>query len=508
MASLHPSLPSQPLPDHPRFGRMFPDLPAWDPPGRNPAEKREYLWKLAETLYAEGDDNQQLPAGYTYLGQFINHDVTFDTQSSLRRPARPEQFRSKRTPRFDLDSVYGRGPMEQPYLYCRKDPFRLVLGQTEHGELDLPRCRDASTDRFATSEVDRERTALIGDPRNDDNIILSQLHLAFLRFHNARYDKLRPTLEPHLAFEAARQSTRWHYQWIVIHDFLARLCGEELVKTMLASYGHPSRRSFAFPEEPFVPVEFSLGVFRAGHSIVRTSYHLNDILEQARRGEPIAIFGPPHPKNHLGGGRELPDRWSVQWDRFVDQTPPPGAGEGWQTARRAQRSGTVDTKLAPALRELPLPSWVPARDRSLAYLTLLRGWLLGLPSGQDVAAALGYQRELAPLDASCGDPLWLYVLREAERGRNERRSGPGEFGPVGRRIAAEVVVAFLVSDPDSYFRLEPGWQPTLPQRGSTFELADFLENAGVPMTAADWDGRRKAAGVIKGLKEPVMRASG
>jgi hypothetical protein len=479
---------------------MFPGLPAWDPPGRNADEKKAYLWKLAESLYEgekskkNGRANGQLPAGYTYFGQFINHDVTFDAQSSLRRAARPEQFRSKRTPRFDLDSVYGRGAQEQPHLYCRKDPFRLLVGQTESGELDLPRSRDASTDRYGTADFDRERTALIGDPRNDDNIIISQLHLAFLRFHNERYKELissRTPMEPHEAFQEAQKLTRWHYQWVVIHDFLARFCGAELVEEIFAAYGSPQRRILAFPEEPFVPVEFSLGVFRAGHSIVRSSYELNDDL-----GREIEIFGPLHPKNHLGGGRELPDRWSIQWDRFVEA--PGASGNG-----RLQKGMAIGPTLARELRELPLPSGVPQKERSLAYVTLVRGWLLGLPSGQAVAGALGITPNFEPSPSE--DPLWVYVLREAEVAR--RNGSREQFGPVGRRIAAEVFAAFLASDPDSFFYNKPGWRPTLPYVG-TFKLGDFLENARVPMTAENWDVRRQAADLIRGLKDPVMRASG
>ncbi len=493
-------LPTRPPPDHPRFGRMFPDLPPWDPPGEG--EAKQYLSELAESLYRDGAENPDIPAGYTYFGQFINHDVTFDVISSLRSPAQPEQFRSKRTPRFDLDSVYGRGPREQPYLYCRRDPFRLLLGQTESGELDLPRSRDASEDSYGTSRVDRYRAALIGDPRNDDNIILSQLHLAFLRFHNARYDESRRSMAPHDAFEQARKLTRWHYQWVVVHDFLARFCGRELVNSILGNW-RPSRRLFESPARaPFVPVEFSLGVFRAGHSIVRPSYHLNDVLELERDGEPIAIFGAPHPKNELGGGRELPEDWSIQWDRFVDRETRGKRKRGRPAGKPAQRSGRVDTHLAPALGELPLRHTSP-EERSLAHLTLLKGWRLGLPSGQAVARELGY-RPLEPRDRPCEDPLWVYVLREAELEPGKSSA----FGEMGSRIAAEVVIAFLLSDPDSFLRRDPGWRPTLRHLGANFELADFLDHAGAPMTAADWDERRQAAGLIRGIAEPVIRRSG
>ncbi len=504
MASSLPPFSARSQPDQPRFGRMFPDLPPWEPPANEP-DPREYLWSLAKDLYGDGDENPHIPAGYTYFGQFVNHDVTLDSTSSLRRPTHPDQFRSRRTPRFDLDSVYGRGPREDRHLYSQQDTGRLLLGQTEFDELDLPRNRDAGKDVFSTSSVDRYRRALIGDSRNDDNIILAQLHLAFLRFHNARYREFAAA-DPRGAFERARQLTQWHYQWVVIHDFLARFCGRDRVNATLQDYRRPRSHVFDHPSRPpFVPVEFSFAVFRAGHSIIRPSYHLSDFLEQELGGDPIDLFGPEHPRNNLNGGRELPKDWSVQWDRFVDTKSARRARSGTPRGS-AQRSAMVDTHLTPALEGLPLEG-VPPRERSLAYVTLLRGWTLGLPSGQAVARRLGRGTVLKPHRAGCEDPLWLYVLREAEA-QKSRTARSGAFGEVGASIATEVLIAFLVSDPDSYFRSDPEWKPTLSHRGDNFELFDFLEHAGVPMTAANWDERRRAASVIRGLAHPVIRASG
>src|SRR5205809_988902 len=103
-----------------RFGRIFRDLP--------PAEfKPADLLALAESMLEPADaspaagaeapgQDSWLAAGYTYLGQFIDHDITFDPASSLQRDNDPDSLVDYRTPRFDLDSVYGRGPLDQPYL--------------------------------------------------------------------------------------------------------------------------------------------------------------------------------------------------------------------------------------------------------------------------------------------------------------------------------------------------------------------------------------------------------
>src|SRR2546427_448502 len=97
----------------------------------------EILQKLAESMTATADvptpedqadeeENSGISAGYTYLGQFIDHDLTFDPASSLERQNDPDGLVDFRTPRFDLDCIYGRGPDDQPYLY-RRDGLHMLL---------------------------------------------------------------------------------------------------------------------------------------------------------------------------------------------------------------------------------------------------------------------------------------------------------------------------------------------------------------------------------------------
>src|SRR6266436_2330016 len=172
-----------------RFGRMFRTLPAAH-------FNQKDLEKLAAAMVAKHEDpptsedeiddeeNQGIDAGYTYLGQFIDHDLTFDPASSLQRQNDPDALVDFRTPRFDLDSVYGRGPDDQPYLYA--DGRHFLLGEALTGRAlgqaltanDLPRSRAKVVD------PNGQARAIIGDPRNDENIIVSQLQGLMLRLHN------------------------------------------------------------------------------------------------------------------------------------------------------------------------------------------------------------------------------------------------------------------------------------------------------------------------------------
>lgn len=455
---------SGPIPPRSRFyrgtfGRLFRNLPPFE---ASEAQLREIARSMYEPKGAEHDptlDNPKIPAGYTYLGQFIDHDITFDPTSDLQRRNDPDQVENFRTPSFDLDSIYGRGPEEAPYLYDRGEHNKLLVGRKRDEsarELDLLRNPD--------------ELAIIGDPRNDENTIVSQLQLAFIMFHNAVVGRLGSEVR----FAEAQQVTRWHYQWIVIHDFLERVAGSAIVKEILEGGQRPGRpllHFYKYRDAPFVPVEFSVAAYRFGHSMIRRAYHLNDVLDHARRTMDrgnIPIFVPRPPKKlaavaDLRGRKSLPSCWTIQWDRFVDLTP----------GKPPQPSRKIDTKLAPPLRDIP-----GVRDPAeLALRSLMRGIAFDLPSGQSVARAMGTR----PID---GDtmPLWYYILREAEVQQQGLR-----LGAVGGRIVAEVLIGLLAADPQSYLAMDPLWKPTLPSRAGKgkFLLADLLEFAGVPLAAGD-----------------------
>jgi hypothetical protein len=398
-------------------------------------------------------ENPDLPAGYTYLGQFVDHDVTFDPTSILQRRNDPDALVSFRTPRFDLDSLYGPGPIDAPYLYDQEDPVKLLVGRNldaAHEPEDLPR--------------NAQGRALVGDPRNDHHVIISQLTLAFLRFHNAVVDHLRDRFFPDTElFAEAQRLTRWHYQWIVVEEYLRRLAGADVLDRILvndpAGGGRRAHlRFYRWRREPFMPVEFSAAAHRFGHSQVRSTYVLNATLE------PLHIVLPaiqPNPLEHLGGFRPLPRGWRIDWSLFFaigDSTP--------QLSRR------IDTKMTGPLGQLP-PSFDPGR-RALAFLDMLRGKALGLPSGQAVAAAMGTSRPDG-LGLTGETPLWYYLLREAEVDAEGRR-----LGTTAATIVTEVLVGLLAGDPSSYLRAAPGWSPELPgSQPGRFTIVDLLRFAGV-----------------------------
>src|SRR5947209_10455419 len=193
------------------FGRIFRALPPADF-GQTDKESLANLKALATAMVStedapkDGNDPEEsgIPALYTYLGQFIDHDITFDPVSTLVAHKDPDALTDFRTPAFDLDSVYGRGPSDQPYLY--DGALKFLLGDAlNNGARDLPR------------NSAHPRRALIGDPRNDENSIISQLQGLFLQFHNRTVDD-----HPGLAFPALQKIVRFHYQRTVLHHFLPR----------------------------------------------------------------------------------------------------------------------------------------------------------------------------------------------------------------------------------------------------------------------------------------------
>jgi hypothetical protein len=316
--------------------------------------------------------------------------------------------------------------------------------------------------------------ALIGDPRNDENLLVSQLHCTMLRFHNKVMETVSQTspLTGDNLFKEVQRLVRWHYQWVVVHDFLPRIVGDAVVDDILrveelvvGGHGRPPiallRPRFRFYEptnSPYMPVEFSVAAYRFGHSMIRGRYFINDFVKQATGNRPIPVFGPENPPDelsNLNGFRRLPPQWAVEWKFFFDL---PGAGT------EPQQSLQIDTSLAGPLADLPR-SIASDPPHSLAERNLQRGLRLALPSGTAVARAMG----MTPLSANelgIGDlsadlaehpPLWFYILKEAEL-----LEGGRMLGPVGGRLVAEVLLGLLAHDPLSYLSVEPNWTPVAP----------------------------------------------
>ena len=412
------------------------------------------------SLSANNPNNPNQTAGTTFLGQFLDHDITFDATSRLAHATRPAQARNFRTPALDLDSVYGAGPVAQPELYDPRDTIKLKV---ESGGVfeDLPRRTDGA--------------AIIGDPRNDEHMVIAGLHCAFLLFHNRAVDHVREhrrLSDPTAVFAAARRLTTWHYHWLVLHEFLPQIVGHAMVDDVLR-HG----RRFYRPRrgKTFIPVEFQTGAYRMGHSMVRPSYRANLAGDN---GQPFFgfIFDPSQEgrvdPDDLRGGCRAPRRF-IGWQTFFDF----GDGEVKPNKR-------IDTKISTPLFRLPL-SAIASHDAPIALpqRNLLRHLTWQLPSGQRVAHTMGATplapsdlHELAPLGVGFerSTPLWYYVLKEAEVTADGLH-----LGLVGGRIVAEVFVGLLQTDPGSYLATHPRWRPTLPSRTGTFRMSDFLAFARV-----------------------------
>lgn len=460
------------------YGRLSKARP-WQPKSGSRAAHLKVISNLADQCFIKPPvDNDTLAAAYTFFGQFVTHDVTFDTRLDPRSARHPR--RNLRTPALDLDSVYGRGPVEQPYLYELADHERFCVPRNELGERDLPRNDDDSVVHPSAGGLfSRRRSALISDPRNDENVLIAQLHLAFLSFHNARLEEIDKD-DPDRFAEARRQTT-WHYQWVLAHDFLPRLCGPDVIDKL---YGRRSMVLESLPSpSPLLPYEFTLAAFRFGHSMVGETYHLNDELQKAL-SRPFRMFADTKADfrsrdrdaaDTLEGERALPKAWTVQWDRFLELA----SGE-------TQWSGKIDLALASSLQRLPLRG-VSEPERSLPFRTLLHGYEQNLPSGQSLARELGVK--IPPALAKASDPLWIYVLREAAIARGGLR-----LGPLGSTLVGEVLIGILRHDENSFVNRDPDWIPTLEARSgsqTSFDLADFLMHADVPVTAVEW--RRRAS---------------
>lgn len=418
------------------------------------------------SLSANNPNNPAHTAGSTFMGQFLAHDMTFDVSTTLGLASVPGDSRNGRTPMLDLDSVYGAGPAASPQLYTRSDraKFRIESGGAFE---DLPRAADMG--------------AIVADPRNDENLILAGLQCAFLKFHNNAVDSVRAGGAARPGdYAAARQLTTWHYQWMIVHEFLPLFVGPAMVDDVLRR----GRRVYQPGDGAVIPVEFQGAAFRFGHSMVRPSYRAN--LSGNPDGSPFFGFvfdagaaPTTDPDDLIGGCRSA--RRFVGWQTFFD------FGDG-----NVKPNKLIDTKLSSPLFHLPLGSIASGDNPTvLPQRTLLRHVTWSMPSGQSIARRMRVETlhaeafpELSGYGLGLDDstPLFYYLLKEAEL-----LEGGLRLGPVGGRIVAEVILGLLELDANSYLNARPGWRPTLPTRtGSTtgdFRMVDFLTFAGVDPTS-------------------------
>lgn len=476
-----------------RFGRMIPEL-------STPLEVPDAAL-VALGLAMRDDDppagqnsgnNEEVPAGYTYLGQFIDHDITLDTTTLTEIVDDPMAVENFRTPRLDLDSVYGFGPRAQPSLYDRTSkrmggdpaPVKLLLGSTSIGGAEA---------NFAGLPHDLPRNAqgfaIIGDERNDENLLVAQTHVAFLRFHNAIAERLVDKVPRGRLFEATRRAVVDLYQAMVLRDFLTKLCDVNDIAQAVRQ-----RQFFRFETigafgQPYMPIEFSVAAYRLGHSMVREVYSHNRIFTP---GGVVAanfdlLFQFTAKSGQIGTPGDtpankptLPGDWIIDWRRFLQfEAPQPPGAVPLNASRR------IDPYLAKELHELGLPpntsGAAPDGSSSLAVMNLRRGAKMKLPAAQDLARFMGVPvltpNEIGD-DTSDGKaarahglhqrtPLWYYILKEAAK-----TQGGVRLGPLGSRIVAETFVGLLDGDPTSILGRAPSWEFGDPIPGLVLDGAD------------------------------------
>jgi Animal haem peroxidase len=498
-----------------RFGRMFRSLPAATY-GSTDAQSRAALMTLGKAMTSsfdapkDGFDGEEsgIPALYTYFGQFIDHDITFDPMTTLVKHSDPDALTDFRTPALDLDNVYGRGPGDQPYMYD-SDGLKFLLGTPlANGAPDLAR-----------NQADPAR-AIIGDPRNDENSIVSQFQALMLRFHN-RVVKENTGVD----FPSLQKIVRWHYQWVIVHDFLPRIVSAPVLAALKTNgqYLKKNLEFFHWKNDPFMPVEFSVAAYRLGHSMIRPGYRMNDddtTLLPIFPIPPNTIDGiPAGIMSGLTGFQAMAKNRGIDWGRFIDL---PGDVRAYgddpdnvhpanaAMKKRLQFAYRIDTSVVTPLSVLPntVASDPPP---SLPQRNLLRGFELGLPTGQSVAKAMGLTplkdeeiiigkavdkpsgddvlgklSDLPQLSAFFGNcPLWTYILAEAGNTRTAvpipvqpaMKINTPQLGPVGGRIVAEVFLGMLFGDNDSFLSADPAWLPTIGKAGKNFALRDIVAYA-------------------------------
>jgi len=425
--------------------------------------------------------DSQISAGFTYLGQFIDHDMTADKTTGLPSGSKdPNDIIQGRSPSLDLDSVYGAGPDGSPDMY-ESNGIHLKIGQTT-GRPDF-----GVTDSFP-NDLPREsgsKKAIIGDPRNDENLAVAQIHLAFLKFHNKVADQViaAGAADP---FMETRKIVTQHYQSIVLHHFVPWLA-DDAVREDIRVNGRKFYNPNGLPdgeEFPCMPIEFSVGVYRFGHSLVRNRYEWNRVFNSS--GIPATLellFEFSKGSGNLGGSPTLPSDWIVDWTRLFDFSDIPGVSNHPES----NKTRLIDTQLALKLGDLPEFQGDPEpHKKALAVRNLLRGRLVGLPTGQEVAAQMGVT-PLTPEEIAAGPhgtilranglhtdtPLFYYILREAKV-----QQGGQRLGQVGSRILVETFHGLVEASQFSILK-ENNWKPSLhPQNAMFYTMGDMLAFVG------------------------------
>ncbi len=462
-----------------RFSRMGPD-------GKGRQLGDATLKRLGNAVAAGGGGASRMPAGFTYLGQFVDHDLTFDrTKVMPGEDVSPTQLLQGRSPALDLDSLYGAGPNDPASArFYEADGIHLKMGRTIAA--DGIRAKDGfDLPRGAGSTVRARRKAIIPDPRNDENLAVAQTHLAFIRFHNRVVDTLPASVPAAQRFARARRIVVRHYQWMLRTDYLPRICERSVVDDVFKNGRKAFEVGVAPTDPPTMPIEFSVAAFRLGHSMIRRAYNWNRIFDDGF-GTLDLLFAFSAGSGNLGGGRRLPSNWIADFRRLYDFKQA-GRADLAVPEAKFNRAMRIDTTLAIPLKALP---GFPAAEANLAFRNLARAKMVRLATGQQMANFLkGKGVTLAKLtnaqvregqngakldgltrpqrDAVLKNtPLWFYVLREAEL-------NGGRLNGVGARVVAETFHRAMEGSQQSIVR-DPAWRPTLGRDSTTFRMVDLL----------------------------------
>ena len=461
-----------------RFSRMGPS-------GAGKQLSEASLKKLADAMVTGDGRPGQIPAGFTYLGQFVDHDLTFDkTEVEFGQPA-PAELLQARSPSLDLDSLYGAGPADpESAKFYEPDGTHLRMGRTEAID-NLPAKNGFDLPRGDGTTAAQRRTAIIPDPRNDENLAVAQTHLAMIRFHNRVVDTLPGSVPASQRFEKAREKVTKHYQWMLRTDYLPRICAEGVVNNVFTG-GRKVFEVGAPPADvPTMPIEFSVAAFRLGHSMIRAAYNWNKVFDNGQ-GTLGLLFEFSGLSGTFNGLERLPSNWIADFRRLYDFAE---AGRDNLTVpeNKFNRAMRIDTTLVNPLANLP---GFPAQEDNLAFRNLVRARMVKLATGQQMATlvkskgvTLTKLTKAQILDGSNGavldgltgpqrtallrdTPLWMYVLREAEL-------NAGRLKGVGARIVAETFHRAIEGSQSSIIR-DQTFRPSLGPDNSTFRMVDLL----------------------------------
>lgn len=487
-----------------RFGRMF-DKTSQE---FNPDDLMTLGKTMIQPKKLNKPDISKNPAGYTFLGQFISHDLSFDELGSdfPIKLSELEGLKSKRNPTLELDSLYGcffdevKNEISNPELYL-EDKCRFKLDRT----LEESTHPDA-TFGFLNDLPRKDQTALIGDKRNDENLAIAQTHVAFLRFHNAVVDYLeqKQLVTKDKLFETARVIVIKYYQAVILYDFLPKIVDNDILDQVIiwAKTNDPKLNWLEDGKDTFIPIEFSAAAFRFGHSQLQDAYEWNSIFQSPNVNgtfENLFLFTG---MGRLGGFTDPQKRfenligsWVIDWRRFFDFSKYDIQDVPINFSRK------IDPNIADTLRQLQefilMDPSIPISQHNLATRNLMRGRSLSLPAGQEVRDQLTAKgklsgkpvleaneiasdshkehKEILETSLKGKTPLWYYILREAEViGEGSR------LGTIGSYIVAETIVKLIQRSGISIF--DNKWNPQfslIPGKNPAdgFEMVDLIKFA-------------------------------